>query len=193
MKISQKFAVAKNPSSVWNFFQDIPRVARCLPGAEYLGPTNEGKHAGRITSKVGPIRASFEGEAAVRYDDASRLIHVEGNGADKKAASQGKMTMDCRISELDGTTVVTIEADVQLFGAIAQFGRTGLIVEIAKVLIANFAKNVEEELSVVSFHQDDVEPASWSHVRGGAPISGLAMLTSALKAWVLVIFGKRTS
>ena len=34
MKISQSFNVSQPLASVWELFQDGPRVARCMPGAE---------------------------------------------------------------------------------------------------------------------------------------------------------------
>ena len=65
MKITQEFTVAQPLPSVWAFFRNVPEVATCLPGAQYMGSPAEGRHAGRVTSKIGPFQASFEGEAVI--------------------------------------------------------------------------------------------------------------------------------
>ncbi|MBN9022843.1 MAG: SRPBCC family protein, partial [Rhizobiales bacterium] len=140
MQLKQDFLINRPVDEVWAFFHDIPALAECLPGAEYLGPTDDGRHSGRLTSKIGPFQASFAGEAEVRYDEAARTIALDGKGVDKKGNSRGKMTMVCKVGSAPGGTAVTAESDVQLSGAIAQFGRTGIITEVANVLVADFVR-----------------------------------------------------
>jgi len=53
VKISQQFTVARPPDEVWAFFQDVPAVARCLPGAELLEDKGDGLYAGRVKAKLG--------------------------------------------------------------------------------------------------------------------------------------------
>ena len=53
--------------------------------------------------------------------------------------------MDYGLEEMDGGTRVTVDADVMLAGAAAQFGRTGLIQEMSKRLIGEFVHCVEAE------------------------------------------------
>jgi carbon monoxide dehydrogenase subunit G len=143
MKLHQEFVIAQPLEEVWSFFHDIPSVAVCLPGAEYLGPKDDGRHAGKVSTKVGPFQASFEGEADVRYDEAQKSVTLEGKGVDRKGASRGKMTMACALQEAGARTSIVVDSDVQLSGAIAQFGRTGLIAEIANALVADFVTNAE--------------------------------------------------
>ncbi len=63
MKISQQFTVARPLADVWAFFQDVPAVARCMPGAELTEDKGDGLYAGKVKAKLGPFGASFEGEA----------------------------------------------------------------------------------------------------------------------------------
>lgn len=146
MKVSQDFIVARPLPVVWAFFKDVPRVARCLPGAEYLGSPKEGSHAGKVSSKLGPFSASFEGEAVLAYDEDAKTVRADGKGVDRKGNSRSRMGLDCRLLPEGNSTRVVVDADIQLSGAIAQFGRTGLIDEVATVLIGDFVKNAEAEL-----------------------------------------------
>ncbi len=150
MKLQQEFRLARPRGDVWTFFQDVPAVASCLPGAEYLEQKDSGRHAGKMSVKVGPFQAAFEGEAEVQYDEASNAITMQGKGVDRKGASRGKMTMVCRLAEIPEGTEVNVDADVQLSGTIAQFGRTGIIQDIASVLISDFVRNFEARVPASS-------------------------------------------
>ena len=153
MKISQSFNVSQPLASVWELFQDVPRVARCMPGAELTEDKGNGVYAGRLGIKLGPFSAHFDGEASVANDDAAHAGHVEGRGIDKRGGSRSKLVMDYRLTEEQGVTHVTIDADLQLSGPIAQFGRAGIVNDTAAVLIGQFVKNVEAKL-------DGAEPSS---------------------------------
>jgi carbon monoxide dehydrogenase subunit G len=48
-------------------------VATCLPGAEYLGRNEEGAINGKVSAKVGPFQASFEGNARVSLQKPSSV------------------------------------------------------------------------------------------------------------------------
>lgn len=147
MQITQSFKVARPLPAVWALFQDIPEIARCMPGAELIEDKGDGNYLGRVGIKLGPFNASFEGEAKVKVDAAAHTGHVEGKGMDKRGGSRSKLVMDYALSETGGLTAVDIKADLLLSGPVAQFGRTGVITETANVLIAQFARNIEQKLA----------------------------------------------
>lgn len=182
MKLHQEFVIARPLDEVWRFFHDVGAVAGCLPGAEYLGVKDDGKHAGKVSAKVGPFQASFEGEADVRYDEAARAVTLEGKGVDRKGASRGKMTMACALQKAGSGTAITVDSDVQLAGTIAQFGRTGLITEIANALVADFVTNAEAAIGAGPQQAAADSPAA--DVRAAPPparpIGGMTLLMKAL-------------
>lgn len=159
MKISQSFSVAKPLPLVWALFQNVPEVARCMPGAELTEDKGNGVYGGKLGIKLGPFTASFDGEATVTPDDATHAGHVEGKGIDKRGGSRSKLLMDYRMMEEGGVTHVTIDADLQLSGPVAQFGRVSIINETATILIGQFVKNVEAKLAALEAGLDpaDVE------------------------------------
>ena len=186
MKLHQEFVIARPLGEVWNFLHDIPGVAVCIPGAEYLGPREDGRHAGKVSAKVGPFQASFEGEADVRYDEARKSVSFEGKGVDRKGASRGKMTMTCTLQQAGERTSIVVDSDVQLSGTIAQFGRTGLITEIANALVADFVTNAEAAIGArqpkAGMTADDIDRAASAAVAPPArPIGGLALLLVAFR------------
>lgn len=194
MKIQQEFTLNHPLPDLWKFFHDVPAVASCLPGAEYLGTKDDGKHSGRMAMKVGPFQAQFDGEAAVTYLDDTSSVNLEAKGIDKKGGSRGKMTMGCHLVPVGETTKISVDADVQLSGAIAQFGRTGIIQEIAAVLIQDFVRNVDAKFSAppnsLSSAQMKSDPIS---ANASAPISGTRLLLLSLKSWLRGILGKNSA
>lgn len=160
MQITQSFKVARPLPAVWALFQDIPEIARCMPGAELIEDKGDGNYLGRVGIKLGPFNASFEGEAKVKADVATHTGHVEGKGMDKRGGSRSKLVMDYGLSEAGGLTAVDIKADLQLSGPVAQFGRTGVITETANVLIAQFARNIEQKLAPTEVETAEAEPVA---------------------------------
>lgn len=194
MKITQVFTVGRPLAVVWDFFHDIPRVAACVPGAEYLGEKEGGRHAGRVTTKVGPFQASFEGEAEVAYDEGTHSVTASGKGVDRKGASRGKLAMTCTCEAVGDATKVTVDADIQLSGPIAQFGRTSLFNEVAGVLVQSFVQNTEAQLAPPA----PVEAASAGQAQAMAapvpatkPVSGTSLILAALKAWIVSLFRRK--
>jgi carbon-monoxide dehydrogenase small subunit len=209
MQLKQDFLINRPADEVWAFFHDIPALAACLPGAEYIGPTEDGRHSGKLTSKIGPFQASFAGEASVTYDEAARTIALDGKGVDKKGNSRGKMTMVCTVTPAAGGTAVAAESDVQLSGAIAQFGRTGIIAEVSNVLVADFVRNVEARLNATAAAAVAAAPTPVSTpgaeavmpapppraapVAPARPIGGFRLFFLALKGWFRNLFGARST
>ncbi|MBD8907847.1 SRPBCC family protein [Methylorubrum zatmanii] len=170
MKITQSFEVPRPLPAVWDLFQDIPTVARCMPGAELTEDRGNGVYAGKVGIKLGPFGASFDGEATVTADPISRSGHAEGRGTDKRGGSRSKLSLDYRLTDLSGrATRVDIDADVQLAGPIAQFGRTGLVNETASVLIGQFVKNVEAQLAAIPAVSDAAGASSPQPAAAAAP------------------------
>jgi carbon monoxide dehydrogenase subunit G len=191
MKLHQEFTIAHPLDEVWRFFHDVPRVAGCLPGAEYVGSREDGRHLGKVSAKVGPFQASFEGEAAVHYDEEKKSVALEGKGVDRKGASRGKMSMNCLLLPSDDLTSVVVDSDIQLSGTIAQFGRTGLISEVANALVANFVRNAEAELGAAHSSTPGADAAvetSAANTIAGNSIGGFALLGLLIKGLFKSLF-----
>lgn len=184
MKISQQFTVTRPIADVWEFFQNIPAVARCMPGAELTEDKGDGLYAGKVTAKLGPFGASFEGEAKVTSDETQRSGHVEGKGVDKRGGSRTRMVMDYRLAEVADGTLVAVDADVTLAGAIAQFGRTSLMQETAKILVRDFSQALEVQLAPTG-----AAPTAPPRVTAPAEIGAGSVGLRALWAWLKSLVG----
>lgn len=196
MKLHQEFTIARPIDEVWAFFHDVPKVAACLPGAEYIGAKEQGQHLGKVSAKVGPFQASFEGEADVRYDEQKKSVALEGKGVDRKGASRGKMMMSCALQPSGDATGIVVDSDIQLSGTIAQFGRTGLIAEVANVLVADFVHNAEAAMGSNHSSMPDADnktraAPSTAAVPVAKPISGFALLFMSIKGVIRSWFNRK--
>ncbi|MFZ0015132.1 MAG: SRPBCC family protein [Acidimicrobiia bacterium] len=181
MKISQEFVVERPPADVWTFFQDVPSVAQCLPGAELTTENDDGSYEGNLSVKLGPMTAAFEGTANIAPDEANHTATIEGKGVDKKGGSRGQVKVVYVIVDDDRGSKVTVDADVTLSGPAAQFGRTGLINEMSKRLIGDFVSCLEGKLAASSEH----EAGSIS----AGEVKGISLFFSSLWSWIKGLFG----
>ncbi len=181
MKIAQEFVVARPPADVWTFFQDVPAVAQCLPGAELTNENEDGSYDGNLSVKLGPMSAAFEGTARITPDEANHTASIEGKGVDKKGGSRGQVKVTYAIAEDPGGSKVSVDADVTLSGPAAQFGRTGLINEMSKRLIGDFVTCLEGKLGARSDEEADT-------ITGGE-VRGISLFFSSLWSWIKGLFG----
>ena len=147
MKISNEFEVERPIDTVWDAFQDVPSVAQCLPGATITEDKGGNIYSGAVEVKLGPMSAKFEGEAKISPDEPTRSGRIEGKGVDRSGGSRGQVEVDYRLAEAAGKTRVFVDADIKLSGAIAQFGRTGLVEEMSKRLIDEFVYCLHAKLA----------------------------------------------
>ena len=147
MQIKQSVTVSRPREEVWALFQDIPTIAGCMPGAVLTRDNGDGSYAGTVSIKLGPFKAGFEGEVQHRPDPATFTGTAEGKGIDKKGGSRSRLTMHYALAEIGEVTELSIDAEIQLSGPVAQFGRPGIVIETAKLLIGQFVANVEAKLN----------------------------------------------
>ncbi len=181
MNIEHDFTVARPPNVVWEFFQDVPSVAQCLPGAELLGQTDDGSYEGKVSVKLGPMAATFEGKATVTPDPANLSASIDGKGVDRSGGSRGQVKVVYAITPADSGSSVSVNADVNLSGPVAQFGRTGLINEMSKRLIGEFVSCLEAKLAAQT-------PVEASTIEAGE-VKGISLFFSSLWAWIRRLLG----
>jgi hypothetical protein len=144
MLVSNEFEVQQPLDKVWEFFQDVPAVAACLPGAELTEDLGDDHYAGRVGLRMGPVKLEFAGKAhVVDRDEAAKKLVLDAAGSDQR----GRGNVDMRVTAVlsggsAGGTKVTVDQDLQIAGAAAQYGR-GMITDVSSVLMKQFASNMQ--------------------------------------------------
>ncbi|MBZ9810995.1 MULTISPECIES: xanthine dehydrogenase family Fe-S subunit [unclassified Mesorhizobium] len=187
MSFGQGFVVSHPPEAVWNFFGRIGEVASCLPGASLTGEPVDGHVEGRIKVKVGPISAEFQGVAGVTRDEASRTGQISGAGRDQRSnsATRGLIGYAVKQGANVGETKVDVTIGYTLTGMLAQFGRSGLVQDVANRIIEAFVKNLEAKLS-----GKGAEVAVATEFDAGSLMS--SVILGRIKGIFSALFGKRS-
>src|ERR1700757_5064931 len=116
MLIKNEIEVGEAVDKVWRFFDDIPQVAACLPGAELTENLGDDKYKGKVAVRMGPVRLQFAGTADItERDEAAKRVVVHASGADEKGRGQANMVVTATLARTNrGTTKVDVAQDLQL-------------------------------------------------------------------------------
>ncbi|MFT4095620.1 MAG: SRPBCC family protein [Rhodoblastus sp.] len=152
MKITNHFRVPLPVSEAWTALNDVPRVAPCAPGAQLLEQKPDGSYVGTVALKLGPVALSFKGSLIYKErDEANHRVVAEASGNEARARGSARALVTFVLSPEQQGTRVDVDTDVQLAGAIAQYGRgAALIQSTAQVLMDEFAKNFAAQLTAMS-------------------------------------------
>lgn len=168
MLIQNEFEVEHPLERVWEFFGDIPQVAKCLPGTELNEEIGPDHYGGGVEIGLGPVKLEFDGKAKIlERNDADHTLKIDAAGAEKKGRGQAAMMVDAGLTKTAKGTKVGVSMDLQLSGAAAQYGR-GMVSDVTAVLLEDFATNAEARLDAIAAgrNPDDVTAVASSSSSG---------------------------
>jgi carbon monoxide dehydrogenase subunit G len=149
MRFSNSFEVPLPPDRSWPLLLDIRRIAPCMPGAELTDVVDDKNYKGKVAVRLGPVALSFAGTA--KFEDinaVARTARVKAQGADVKGRGGASAVVDFALTPAEGGTKVVIDTDLNLSGAVAQYGRaSGMIQSVAAQLIDQFAAALRAEIA----------------------------------------------
>lgn len=177
MILHNSFVIPAPPAHAWTVLNDVPLVARCAPGAELLEARDDGSYLGAVAVRLGPIALRFRGEFAYKERDAAAYrVVAQATGNETQARGTARAGIVFTLASENGGTRVSIETNLQLAGAVAQFGRSATIVQsTAQVLVDGFARNLAAAI--------EVEPVAQPQPISGVRL-GVTGLWRTLVAWM---------
>ena len=157
MELKKSFDTRFSPEQTWLGLSDIHLVAGCLPGASITEQIAPDEYKGKLSVKVGPLAAGFDGLISIERDQAERVAIVTGKGADAKSSSRVTAKMRYQVTPgTNGGAHVDIVSDISLAGALAQFGKAAVMQEIANRMTNEFVRQFESRLAA----QEAAAPAT---------------------------------
>jgi carbon monoxide dehydrogenase subunit G len=136
MELKGEYRIPAPRERVWAMLNDPNVLRECIPGCESLeGSAAEG-FAARVTTKVGPVKATFNGQVTLSNvkPPESYTISGEGKGG---VAGFAKGGADVHLAEDGAGTLLTYTVNAQVGGKLAQLGAR-LIDSTAKKLAEQF-------------------------------------------------------
>ena len=150
MEFTNTFHVPLPMDQAWTLMLDVPRILPCLPGARLTEVLGDNRYRGSVSVKLGPIKLAFDGQAElVRTDEVRHIAWLQGAGLDPKGRGSAQSEFSFALTEAAGGhgTDVTVTTQLQLSGAVAQYGRgSGMIAEVAGHILKQFEENLAESL-----------------------------------------------
>jgi uncharacterized protein len=138
--------IAASVQKVWEALNDPVVLKDCIPGCKSLNKKSDTELEATVVLKIGPIKATFAGEVALKnlHPPHSYTIAGEGKGG---IAGFAKGAADVQLTE-DGadTTVLKYEAKAEVGGKIAQLG-SRLIASTSKKLAGEFFSSFNKKVS----------------------------------------------
>ncbi|MFB7368387.1 SRPBCC family protein [Streptomyces sp. NPDC056222] len=144
MKLDHSFTVPADLDEAWKLFQDLGRVAPCMPGA-VLDTLDGDSFTGRVKVKVGAVQMSYRGEGTVTRDAAARSMLLDLSGSETRGAGTASATVTATLALDPAGTLVRVRTDLDITGRPAQFGR-GIMTEVGDRIVQQFAARLEELL-----------------------------------------------
>lgn len=209
MKIKNSFEVPLPVEEAWKNLLDIPSIAPCMPGARLLGVEDDSIYTGEVAVRLGPVLLSFKGRAeVVAKDPVAKTAQVRAQGRDAKGRGSANADVAFHLVEQANGTRVEIETNLNLSGAVAQYGRgAGMITDLSNHLIGEFARNLEAKFRsektiapgaaepVVARADPDAEPARSARPAAqpgssAAPLSGFKLLGVLVRSFLTRLFGR---
>lgn len=147
MQIKESFTVAAPPETVWRFFEDIGRVARCVPGVQSVEVLGPDRYKVVATQKVGFISATFEMTTQIDEREAGRFLALSSVGKSVKGAvgtlrSRDRVEFD---ATPEGGTSITLTSELMVGGMLGALGHKA-IASKSKEMTEKFAQALQAEI-----------------------------------------------
>jgi carbon monoxide dehydrogenase subunit G len=128
---------------VWALFNDPGVLARATPGCERLDPIGPDEFEATLSVGVAAVKGTYQGRLAItdKRPLEGYTLHVEGTGRPGFVKGEGRLSL----TEQDGGTLATINAEAQVGGLIAAVGQR-LVGAAARMLMSQFFSALEAEL-----------------------------------------------
>jgi carbon monoxide dehydrogenase subunit G len=168
--IENEFTASAPVDELWAFLLDVQRIAPCMPGAELTEVVDDTNWKGRMTMKFGPVGMAFAGTVTMQErDDAAHRVVLSAKGTEQKGKGAASASVTSWLEPRDdGNSLVKMQADISLTGAVAQLSR-GLLPEVSKKLTQQFADCLEQTLAASQTPPADAPSAAPASEPASAP------------------------
>ena len=170
MKIENSFEVPVPASEAWAMLMNIEEVVGCLPGAQLGEVVDESTYKGTFKARIGPISVTLAGTVEFEErDEARRVGRLKGRASDTRGRGGAVSLIAFQLTENAKHTQVDIQTDLQLSGALAQYGRgAGMVSNLAGRIIGQFAECLRARIERAPEADEEGDPQPGN---GAAPVN----------------------
>jgi hypothetical protein len=144
MKIEGSADIAAPRDRVWAAFLDPAVLAQALPGCEKLEAVGENEYKAIMKIGVAAIKGTFEGKVKLSDLEPPQRYRMAVEGSGGPGFVRGAAGM--QLSDVDGGTRVSYDADVQVGGLIASVGQR-MLGGVTKMMLDQFFSRMTDLLT----------------------------------------------
>lgn len=146
MKLSQEIRLQAPREEVYAALNDPDILKQSIPGCEDLEQLSDTEFAAVVRTKIGPVRARFNGQVTLSDLNPPESYTLSGQGKGG-AAGFAKGSAKVHLTEDgDGGTILQYDVDATVGGKLAQLGGR-LIDSSARSLAREFFSNFHEAVT----------------------------------------------
>jgi len=192
VKAEKNLKLNQDPDMIWKCMIDPSFMVKSVPGAELTEQLDERNFKGKISIKIGPVTAKFNGEAEfTKLEESDYELTMEGKGLDTSGKGGANMTMNIKLSTLEeGGTEMQSSMSLSITGRLAQFGAR-MIVAVNNKMFDQWATSFTELLNEQTSSKDSEEKSTNQPDNGNVaeptPVKALPLAWAAIKG----LFGSK--
>ena len=192
VKAEKNLKLNQDPDMIWKCMIDPSFMVKSVPGAELTEQVDERNFKGKISIKIGPVTAKFNGEAEfTKLEEADYELTMEGKGLDTSGKGGANMTMNIKLYTLEeGGTEMQSSMSLSITGRLAQFGAR-MIVAVNNKMFDQWATSFTELLNEQTSSKDSEEKSNNQpddgNVAEPTPVKALPLAWAAIKG----LFGSK--
>lgn len=165
MDMSGEYTIPAPREKVWEALNDPEVLKQCIDGCQSLEKTSNTEFQAKVTAKVGPVKANFDGKVNLSDIDPPNGYTISGEGQGG-VAGFAKGGAQVRLSGEGNETVLTYEANAEVGGKLASVG-SRLVLGVAKKTADDFFSKFSD---IVGGGEEAAEaPAAPAEAAAAAP------------------------
>lgn len=188
MEISGEHRIPAPREQVWAALNDPAVLQASIPGCEALDKDSETSFSARIVSKIGSIKARFNGKVNLSEIDAPRSYTISGQGQGGVAgAAKGSARVELEEAG-PKETLLRYTANAEVAGKLASVGSRviqGVVRKTADDFFRNFVQQVSGEQAAAATAGGPAEQPSSGGRLGW--VIGAGVIAAAVAAGALLL------
>jgi carbon monoxide dehydrogenase subunit G len=123
MDLTGEYRIPAPREAVWRALNDPDVLKQCIPGCEEIQKLSDTEMTAKVTARVGPVKATFNGKVTLSDLDPPNGYRISGEGQGGVAGfAKGGADVRLQPDETAAGTILTYAATASVGGKLAQIG-----------------------------------------------------------------------
>jgi carbon monoxide dehydrogenase subunit G len=145
MELKGKHTVNATSATLWKMLMDTETLSKIVPGVSKLEKTGENSYKSTLEINMGPIGASFNGDAQMEDIVEHKKFTLKMQQSNKMGNANSVMKVEL-VPINDAETEVVFDGEVKITGFLAAIGQK-VLANVANMLTKQFFANLDHELA----------------------------------------------